>query len=155
MTYAVVTLKDREDGGPMRYRTADGVDVSETDPDAFVDHDGLDDWLEGKPLLVKARGLDDIRDICGPGIIPAEHGGEPAEEPTDEPTDATPAEALPDDLVDVLDDGTIGDLEDALATGEYDGVLDLAQDYEVAHQDREGAVDAIHGRARDLAEEAN
>lgn len=50
--------------------------------------------------------------------------------------------------VEAVMSGTLSELEDALATGEYDAYLDRLEEYERQNKDRDGAYERI-GRRRD------
>lgn len=51
--------------------------------------------------------------------------------------------------------GTLDDLDDALATGAYDMMLDRLTSYEQEHKDREGAYERIDDRREDLEDETD
>lgn len=73
--------------------------------------------------------------------------GEGADDEEEAETDGEAAEATVDeaDLADVLD-GTIGDVEEELATGEYDDVLDQLEALEEDGEARRGVFDALDDR---------
>ncbi|MFD1512458.1 hypothetical protein [Halomarina rubra] len=69
-------------------------------------------------------------------LVDADSGDEVAETDAVDPAAAT--------------DGTLGDLEDALATGEYDDILDEVAAAEKAGDDRDGAYERIDDRRTEL-----
>ena len=142
-TPAVATLKKREDGGPYKYRNAAGISASQDEPDVFLDSvEKAESLAENAPFLVKAEGLEEIVERCGTGVLPKEYQEEGA--------------ALADDTDDGVDEllaGTIPEIEDALATGDYDDVLDVVEATENAEQGREGVQDAVDGRREELADQ--
>ena len=73
-------------------------------------------------------------------------GGDEEESDGNQEDDAKADAELPDDeLADVLD-GTIGEVEEALETGDYDDVLDELEALEEDGEDRTGVYSAIDDR---------
>ena len=75
---------------------------------------------------------------------PADNEDEPDEEPVEAP-EPEPEPEAPEPL-----DGTVAELEDALATGEYDDELVDLYNTEREHEGRSGAIDAIQDRRDEL-----
>lgn len=75
-------------------------------------------------------------------------GGGEGDAPPEAESESEPEDEAPEPL-----DGTVGELEDELATGEYDGELVDLYNAEKDHDDRSTAIEAIQSRRDELREE--
>ena len=72
------------------------------------------------------------------------------DEPGEEQVETTSEEPEPEPEAPEPLDGTVAELEDALATGEWDGELVDLYNLEREHKDRSGAIEAIQDRRDEL-----
>lgn len=143
---AVITLKKREDGGPVKWRHRAGFEATQDDPDVYVDDvERAEELCEQGPFLLKAEGLGEI-DAEAPDLLPDDVDVD-ADEEEDQPPDSGEVDVA------ALLEGTVDEVADALASGRYDGHLGRVDQQESAGMDRKGVHEAVDDRRAEVEEE--